>query len=339
MRAYLESLKTVSRRLENAAIELQYADARYVVGDSRYDLPKNIGENSVDLIVTSPPYPNATDYHLYHRFRLFWLGFDPRDLGKIEIGSHLRHQRNNTGFEEYNDDMAHALNGCAKVLVPGRYAVFVLGDAIFKGKRFSTSEAIANAARKVGFEVLGVIERPIHQTKRSFAKPARRARSEQLVVLRKPNRTVVAHLNPPAYRMWPYEGELRVREIQSLTGQSVDVTEAERPVAVRIRQPALWHLRRLTFSRDFVLGGGNGNVQATWQRVLENGDADPTKRKDPKYATHGLHAFKGKFYPQLGEVAIELLRRTGRRNSARPILRFWHNTAGRDVERFRCVRL
>lgn len=299
LRAYLESLRAVSRRLENAAIELQYADARYVVGDSRYDLPKYVGENSVDLIVTSPPYPNATDYHLYHRFRLFWLGFDPRDLGKIEIGSHLRHQRNHTGFEEYRDDMTHALDGCAKVLVPGRYAVFVLGDAIFKGKRFSTSEAIANAARKVGFEVVGVIERPVHQTKRSFAKPARRARSEQLVVLRKPNRTIVAHLNPPAYRMWPYEGELRVREIQSLTGQSVDVREADRPVAVQIRQPALWHLRRLTFSRDFVLGAGNDNVQATWQRVLENGDADPTKRKDPKYVTHGLHAFKGKFYPQL----------------------------------------
>ena len=33
--------------------------------------------------------------------------------------------------------------------------------------------------------------------------------------------------------------------------------------------------------------------------MLENGDADPAKRKDPKYVTHGLHAFKGKFYPQL----------------------------------------
>lgn len=299
LRAYLESLKAVSRRLESAANDVQFADARYLVGDSRYDLPQEVGENCVDLIVTSPPYPNATDYHLYHRFRLFWLGFDPSALGKIEIGSHLRHQRNETGFEEYREDMAHALNGCFQVLAPGRYAVFVVGDAIFKGKSFSTSAAIVAAGRAAGFDVLGTIERPIHRTKRSFAKPARRARAEQLVVLRKPNKPITVHLDPPAYRMWPYEGGLRAREIESLTGQSVDIAAAEKPVVIALKQPSLWQLRRLTFTRNFVIGTGNGGVQATWQSILENGDADPTKRKDPKYVTHGLHAFKGKFYPQL----------------------------------------
>lgn len=299
LRAYLESLKAVCRRLENAAIDLQFADTRYLVGDSRYDLPKEVGENCVDLIVTSPPYPNATDYHLYHRFRLFWLGFDPKALGKIEIGSHLRHQRNETGFEEYKDDMAYVLDGCSKVLVPGRFAIFVAGDAIFKSEMFSTSDAIATAGREAGFDVLGVIDRPIHKTKRSFAKPARRARSEQLVVLRKPNRSITVYLNPPAYRMWPYERKLRAREIESLTGQLVDIAETEKPIVMPLKQPALWQLRRLTFTRDFVVGSGTGEAQATWQRVVENGDADPTRRKDSKYVTHGLHEFKGKFYPQL----------------------------------------
>ena len=226
LKAYLESLKTVSRRLDKAAIDLQVADARFLVGDSRYDLPRQVGEDQVDLIVTSPPYPNATDYHLYHRFRLFWLGFDPRALGKIEIGSHLRHQRNRTGFEEYRDDMALALDGCSRVLAPGRYAVFVAGDAIFKGTIFSTSNAIADAGRDAGLEVLGVIERPIHRTKRSFAKPARRARAEQLVVFRRPNRPISVRLIPPAYRMWSYEQELRSREIESLTGQPIDARDA-----------------------------------------------------------------------------------------------------------------
>ena len=45
------------------------------------------------------------DYHLYHRFRLFWLGFDPRKLAKIEIGSHLRHQKEATGFSAYLGEM------------------------------------------------------------------------------------------------------------------------------------------------------------------------------------------------------------------------------------------
>ena len=304
LRAFLESLKAVSRRLDKAAIDLQFADARFLVGDSRYDLPRAVGENHVDLIVTSPPYPNATDYHLYHRFRLFWLGFDPRALGKIEIGSHLRHQRNQTGFEEYRDDMALALDGCSRVLAPGRYAVFVAGDAIFKGTIFSTSNAIADVGRDAGLEVLGVIDRPIHRTKRSFAKPARRARSEQLVVFRRPNRPISVQLNPPAYRMWPYEQDLRSREIESLTGHSIDVRHAGAHATVSLRQPALWHLRRLAFTSDVILDRQYSEGQATWQRVLENGDADPTKRKDPKYVTHGLHAFKGKFYPQLVKALL-----------------------------------
>ena len=306
LRAYLESLKAVSRRLDKAAIDLQFADARFLVGDSRYDLPEAVGENHVDLIVTSPPYPNATDYHLYHRFRLFWLGFDPRALGKIEIGSHLRHQRNRTGFEEYRDDMALALDGCYRVLAPGRHAVFVAGDAIFKGKLFSTSNAIADAGRNAGLEVLGVIDRPIHRTKRSFAKPARRARSEQLVVFRRPNRPILVQLNPPAYRMWSYEQELRSREIESLTGHSIDARHAGGRVSLSLTQPALWHLRRLAFTSEVILDRRFGEGQATWQRVLENGDADPTKRKDPKYVTHGLHAFKGKFYPQLVKALLNV---------------------------------
>lgn len=306
LRAYLESLKTITRRLEAAAIDLQFAEAHFLVGDSRHDLPGKVGDNSVDLIVTSPPYPNATDYHLYHRFRLFWLGSDPRSLGRIEIGSHLRHQRNNTGFEEYRDDMTLALKGCAKILMPGRYAVFVIGDALFKGESYSTSDAICATARDAGLDVLGVIDRAIHPTKRSFARAARRARFEQLVVLRKPNQPVTVRLNPPTYRMWVYEQELRAREIDSLIGAPIDASLAMKPVELQLQQPALWQARRLTFTQDFEIDNQLNVIHSTWQKILENGDADPAKRKDPKYVTHGLHPFKGKFYPQLAKSLLNI---------------------------------
>ena len=306
LRAYLESLKTVIRRLENATSDLQFADARFLVGDSRTDLTDSLGENSVDLIVTSPPYPNATDYHLYHRFRLFWLGYDPRKLGHIEIGSHLRHQRNDTGFEEYADDMRQAIEGCAKVLQPGRFAVFVVGDALFKGETFSTSDAICEIANHVGLTIIGVIDRPIHQTRRSFAKPARRARAEQLVVLQKPNQPVTIRIHPPAYKMWDYEAILRTREISALTGARVSPSKGDETVEIKASQPALWNLRRLTFSKDFEIAAKTGHPQPTWQKVLENGDSDPGKRKDPKYATHGIHPFKGKFYPQLAKSLLNI---------------------------------
>ena len=306
LRAYLESLRTAMRRLDNAAAELQYADAEFLIGDSRTDIQQSIGECSVDLIVTSPPYPNATDYHLYHRFRLFWLGFDPRKLGQIEIGSHLRHQRNNSGFEEYHEDMVKVLSGCAHALAPGRFAVFVVGDALFKGESFSTASAIAEAAETAGLRVVGTVDRPIHTTKRSFAKPARRARLEQLVVLQKPNYQILVSLGAPAYKMWKYEVELRAREITALTGAKMSSCKAGSEVSLKVSNPEYWNIRRLAFTRDYSVDGNPDRREPTWQKVLENGDADPSKRKDPKYATHGLHAYKGKFYPQLAKSLLNI---------------------------------
>jgi len=304
--AFLESLKIVIRRLEASAAQLQYADVRFLVGDSRSDLLPALGEESVDLVVTSPPYPNATDYHLYHRFRLFWLGYDPRALGHVEIGSHLRHQRNDTGFDEYFEDMTLVLKECSGILRSGRYAAFVVGDALFKGEVFSTSDAITKVARSAGFEYVGVIDRPVHETKRSFAKPGRRIRREQLIVLRKPNKVVRVRLTPPAYRMWPFEKELRRREIASLTREVVPLSNADESIDVKLRQPALSAIRRLTFTKDFTIGKSDNHSQATWQKVLENGNNEPGLRKDPKYVTHGIHPFKGKFYPQLAKALLNI---------------------------------
>ncbi len=42
--------------------------------------------------------------------------------------------------------------------------------------------------------------------------------------------------------------------------------------------------------------------EPTWHAILENGFArQPSARKDPQYVTHGLHPYKGKFYPQLAK--------------------------------------
>lgn len=306
LRGFLESLRTIVRRLEHAAQELQRADVRFIIGDSRTAIAPDIGDGAVDLIITSPPYPNATDYHLYHRFRLFWLGYDPRKLGSIEIGSHLRHQRNGSGFEEYEDDMAAVLSGCHAALQPGRYAVFVVGDALFKGEMFSTADAIRKSASQVGFEVIGAIDRPIHETKRSFSQPARRARREELIVLRRRDLPVTVTLTPPSYRMWDYEVILRKKEIESLAGQDITAKDLTKPVSLKASLRELSAFRRLTFSREYIVSGAHSLAQPTWQKVLENGDQESGRRKDPKYATHGLHPYKGKFYPQLAKALINI---------------------------------
>ncbi len=261
--------------------------------------------NSVDLIVTSPPYPNTTDYHLYHRFRLFWLGYDPRDLGNKEIGSHLRHQKEANGFDFYLKEMSLCLERMRQVLRPGRYVVLVLGDGIFGGKTYNTALHIGEAARREGFEVIGILDRAVHRTRRSFISAARRLKSENLLVLRKPSSKVALTLLKPPYKLWPYEEELREREINALLGVT---PRKDKEGGLRISTDALCldKVRKLTFTHGFA--APDVSREATWQAILENGDASTVRsqRKDPKYATHGIHAYKGKFYPQLAKSLFSL---------------------------------
>lgn len=261
--------------------------------------------SSVDLIVASPPYPNTTDYHLYHRFRLFWLGYDPRDLGNKEIGSHLRHQKEANGFDFYLEEMSLCLERMKQVLRPGRYVVLVLGDGIFNGKTYKTALRIGEAARRSGFEVVGILDRTVHSTKRSYISAARRLRTENLLVLRKPSSKVSLTLFKPPYKLWPYEDQLRKREIEALLGATPN---KDREGNLRISTDALSldKVRKLTFTHGFA--APDVSREATWQAILENGDASTVRsqRKDPKYATHGIHAYKGKFYPQLAKSLFSL---------------------------------
>jgi len=300
--AFLEWLKVIVRKVLETAPELRYGVASFHTQDARSIGSEILPGGSVELIVTSPPYGNANDYHLYHRFRLFWLGFDPVALGKVEIGSHLRHQKERTGFDDYVAELEPCLLEMRRALKPGRYAALVLGDAIYEGQTRSTARALSRVAEELGFECVGAIRRGIHATKRSFLAAGRRAVEEYIVLLRKPVSRVSLKLLPPDYRMWPYEEAIRAQEIGQLLGSPTGRTEG--PLKVICDCYVAANARRLTFTHAVNV---DGHTELTWQRVLENGfNGDRATRKDPKYVTHGIHAYKGKFYPQLAKGLINI---------------------------------
>jgi|SRR5579871_6134683 len=72
-----EALK--GRRYSLAPVEVLEADTLAVE-------PKLIGK-PIGLVITSPPYPNAYEYWLYHKYRMWWLGFDPLAVKEREIGA------------------------------------------------------------------------------------------------------------------------------------------------------------------------------------------------------------------------------------------------------------
>jgi tRNA G10 N-methylase Trm11 len=298
--AFCRSLGAALNAHEPLERLLGYRRASVTTADARKAAV--LAPNSADLIVTSPPYANANDYHLYHRFRLFWLGFDPRLVGDSEIGSHLRHQREDRGFDLYANEMKQVFQNLLPVLRPGRYAVFVLGDSVFDGKHIDTASQLSRIAVQTGFESLGTISRPLHETRRSFIPAARRVRSEQLLLLRRPPLRQQLVLHPPPYRMWGYEKALSEREIRVLVPNAKRTKDSM--FAATVEPYAIDRARRLTFTHEIAHRSGSPSWK-TWQAVLENGESIKL-RKDPKYVTHGIHAYKGKFYPQLAKALLNL---------------------------------
>ncbi len=303
IKRFIINLETITGRVIETEPNLQYGAVNFITGDTRKLDSDIIPSESVDLIVTSPPYGNANDYHLYHRFRLLWLGFDPRSLAKIEIGSHLRHQKESSGFEAYLFDITECLKVILRLLKPGRYAALVIGDAIYRGVIYEGAESVAERAASIGFETICILSRKLHPTKRSFTVAGRRASSEKILLLRKPCKPCSITLNPPPYRLWSYEDNLRTREISKLLG---DAPQKNGDKFVITTDPyKVIEARRLVFSHS--VDYEKGFRERTWQATLENGLAQvQSSRKDPKYVTHGLHPYKGKFYPQLAKGLINI---------------------------------
>jgi DNA modification methylase len=300
---FVKSLDAVLNDVARTSSEVRYGVVQFVEADTRQLPTDQFPDESVDLIVTSPPYGNAMDYHLYHRFRLYWLGADPTALGRLEIGSHLRHQREKSGHEAYRTELLQCVGHMARILRPGRYMGIVIGDSIYDEVVYDGVTLVRSLAAQVGMEHIVTIQRKIHQTKRSFAVAGQRATSEAIVILQRPASSTRVRLARPSYKLWAYEEELRQREIESVL--SVKLRQDRQETFIELPPSRLTKVRKLTFTHH--VDSLSGAQEQTWQAILENGfAATGSGRKDPKYVTHGIHPYKGKFYPQLAKALLNL---------------------------------
>lgn len=125
------------------------------VGDTR-NLP--LKDNSIDGIVTSPPYSIALDYVSNDAHALETLGYDLKELREEFIGVRGKGQRR---IDLYNEDMKRSLEEMYRVLKPGKYAVIVIGNATYQGKEIKTVEFIIDYAEKIGFKLVKNIDKII----------------------------------------------------------------------------------------------------------------------------------------------------------------------------------
>lgn len=140
-------------------------------------------DNSADLAVTSPPYPNAYDYHLYHKYRLFWLGMNPYFLRKNEIGAHADYSKKNGMTEfDFQKDMEKCFLNTSKILNRGKYFVLVIGNSILKGRNIQNNEILKHAAQNTPFSFVTEFTRNLNLRKKSFNPKIGNIKTERILI-------------------------------------------------------------------------------------------------------------------------------------------------------------
>lgn len=161
--------------------ELSNGHSKFKVADTRQ---KGIfPENSANLAITSPPYPNAYDYHLYHKYRLFWLGMNPYELRKSEIGAHADYSKKNGPDEfDFKNDMEKCFANASTILKPKAYFIFVIGDSILKGRKIKNNEILREAAKNTQFSFVAEFDRTLNLRKKSFNPTIGNIKTEKIVM-------------------------------------------------------------------------------------------------------------------------------------------------------------
>jgi hypothetical protein len=160
------------------------ASANILHADTLATDPKLIGK-PISLVITSPPYPNAYEYWLYHKYRMWWLGFDPLAVKEREIGARAHFfKTNHHTAEDFVRQMAATFNLLNQVMVRGGFACFVIGRSRIHGKTVDNALIVEDVGRSAGFVREFSTERVLSPNRKSFNLSHANIKTETVLVLR-----------------------------------------------------------------------------------------------------------------------------------------------------------
>ncbi len=139
-------------RLENEVSDLFNSQSEQLIleGDSR-ELLDTLEENSVDFVITSPPYWNILhkeDHKVRQERKEHSLDTkyseSEKDLGNID------------DYDDFLDELASILGKCGRVLKPKKYMAVVVSDFRDKSKYIMFHADLARALEPFGLEMRGL---------------------------------------------------------------------------------------------------------------------------------------------------------------------------------------
>lgn len=152
-----------------------------VLNITKEDIGKEIG-----LVITSPPYPNAYEYWLYHKYRMWWLGYDAEAVKKEEIGARAHYYKKNSQTpEDFKMQMDILFNTLNEVVVKGGYICVVIGRSIIHGEVIDNASMIEEIADKYKMTMVSNITREIASSRKSFNLAHAKIKKESLLIFQK----------------------------------------------------------------------------------------------------------------------------------------------------------
>jgi DNA modification methylase len=189
---FLRSVRRLARQLED---QPPPGNVRAEVGDARRLTA--VAAESIDAVVTSPPYLNAIDYLRGHRLALVWLGHRVGDLRAVRsdsIGAERRPDRKSDAavarelcaalepldglpdlerlmVERYVLDLDAVMAEVRRVLRCGGKAVLVVGNSCVRGVFVKNAAAVSAVAKRLDLRLEYEVERDLPPNRRYLPPP------------------------------------------------------------------------------------------------------------------------------------------------------------------------
>ena len=123
----------VLKRYEDTVISFILNTSKYITDLGNLNVLENataikipLKDNSVDGVITSPPYSFAIDYAKNDEAQLHFLGYDVNNIKSRMVG--LIGKNKNERLENYFNDMEQICSEIARVLKENKYFVMIIGS-------------------------------------------------------------------------------------------------------------------------------------------------------------------------------------------------------------------
>jgi SAM-dependent methyltransferase len=196
VKAVLNAAPFKRPKTDAPAAQVSHGDARMM----------SLKDESVDIVITSPPYLNAIDYLRGHKLSLVWMGYTVdqlREIRSTNVGAEVSNvqlmeeevislalermcevegvsERHTGMLCQYVKDIDAIIREIKRVLVEQGDAVFVVGNSTLLGNFIKNSECIKFLAERVGFTMKSSRRRALPENRRYLPPPTSKLSGDQL---------------------------------------------------------------------------------------------------------------------------------------------------------------